>query len=86
MGSCTVKNSKAQQGSSEGHQSTEDKGVTPWCYQEGCKGTCPCCSARAMRSDCLDEGNEDALKLQNIHLFYCGKSQVPVPNFNLYHF
>lgn len=39
---------------------------------------------RAMKPDCLDEGEEDALRLQNIHLFYCGKSQVPVPNFNLY--
>lgn len=42
MRSCTIKNFKAQQWSSESHTSTEDRGVTSWCHQEGCEGPCPC--------------------------------------------
>lgn len=41
------------------------------------------CSVRAVRSDCLDEVDKDASRLWNTILeFYCGKSQVPVPNIN----
>lgn len=42
MRSCKIKNFKAPQWSSESHQNIEDRGVTPRCYQEGCKGSCPC--------------------------------------------